>query len=1060
MNLTLEEIQLAYNKLKTYIYYDNTELFLREKLVEFETDTIKFDFILNRKVSNLYLEETENIFDIFKQEEKTINQNIDFKFNKLLKELNNFDENSDFFKQLFDSINVNFFPKKIHNPDKDENFITNKKQFGSYELERVTAFIDMPIEFHIISVLWINKFGYKFDAELLKECKGNRLLLNKEKSGVINNSSLFKPYFTQYQKWRDDSIIIAQNLLNDEKNALFINLDIKDYFHSCRIDLNKYFKIDSETPNSLNCILRKVHILYSNLIAKKHKYPNDFSDELDNRSLLPIGLLSSYVIANNYMNDFDKIITNKFKPAYYGRYVDDILIVLSEPNIDNYSNNTYEKYSFDFEAYKSNILKDKNISVEDFKLSKVDKYLLQTLYPLFKVFPGNDSKNIIKIDQYDNLVCQSQKTLMYYFDYEESDLVIDKLKQELDFKSSEFKDLPDDNDGLGDFDKNAYYLNYTDSDGKVRTLKDYKENRYGLTVYLTNKILGATKHKQSVSDEEIQKFLKLFNGQNIIEFYRLWEKIFTYLLVNNKPAEYVDFYFRCVEEIQKIRLQKDSFIGTEIKEIYVINTLIRFLDISHELVLSLHPKFLKQNKKVLKNFEYRSNKIQADYLNYFFNEITRPDSFWSTRYRKTNMMRHHYVSIPLLNYTKESYTSSINLLSLNFKVEEYTIDNELIINSPRPIKFWECTISQLFTDLKNQTENLESDRLNIADYYENQHFLDKSFNRFENANRKHMSSDTFEDSIDNYKDKFYKVIKQTEKNDTLLEIHTNSDERNLNPKIGVANTFVSEKNIIDGLRNRPNISNYRYQTLVKFLKETRRNNASIVAFPEFFIPIEIFSSLVRYSEKNQSLLISGLEHITVNNYSFNFIATVLPLEINGYKDATIVFRLKNHYAPIEEELIKGNHYLVPKPVQNRYHIFKWKNIYFSVFYCFELANIAHRSLLRSKIDLLFAIEYNQDTNYFSNLVESIIRDIHCYVVQVNSSHFGDTRISQPTKSYNIDIVKLKGGENNVTVLGSIDIDKLREFQRKKYSLTRTDKTFKPLPPDFEKNEVIKRINNK
>lgn len=1060
MNLTLDKIQLAYNKLKTYIYYDNTELFLREKLVEFETDTVKSDFNINWKISKLYSEDTENIFDIFIEEEKSINENLDIKFKKLLKELNNYDENGEFFKHLFDSINVNFFPKKIYTPDKDENFITNKKQFSFYELERVTAFIDMPIEFHIISVLWINEFGYEFDAELLKECKGNRLLLNKEKSGVIKNSSLFKPYFTQYQKWRDDSIIVAQNLLNDEKNALFINLDIKDYFHSCRIDLNKYFNIDFDTPNSLNCILRKIHTIYSDLIAKKHKYPNDFSEELNNKSLLPIGLLSSYVIANNYLNDFDKIITNKFKPAYYGRYVDDILIVLSEPNIDNYSNNTYEKYSFDFEEYKKNILKETESGLQDFHLTKVDKYLLQTLYPLFKVKPGADNKNIIKIDQYDNLVCQSQKTLMYYFDYEESDLVIDKLKQELDFKSSEFKDLPDDNDGLGDFDKNAYYLNYTDSDGKVRTLKDYKENRYGLTVYLTNKILGATKHKQSVSDEEIQKFLKLFNGQNIIEFYRLWEKIFTYLLVNNKPAEYVDFYFRCIEEIQKIRLNKNSFKGTKIKEIYIINTLFGFLDISHELVLSLHPNFLKQNKKVLKNFEYRSNKIQADYLNYFFNEITRPDSFWSTRYRKTNMMRHHYVSIPLLNYTKESYTSSINLLSLNFKVEEYTIDNNLIINSPRPIKFWECTISQLFTDLNCQSENLENERLNIVDYYENEHFLDKSFKRFKEANVKHMSSDTFNDSIDNYKDKFYKLIKQTEKNETILEIHTNSDNKNLYPKIGVANTFVSEKNIIDGLRNRPNISNHRYQTLVKFLKETRRNNADIIAFPEFFIPIEIFSSLVKYSEKNQSLLISGLEHITVNNISFNFVATVLPIEINGYKDATIVFRLKNHYAPIEEELIRGNHYLVPKPIQNRYHIFKWKNIYFSVFYCFELANITHRSLLRSKIDLLFAIEYNQDTNYFSNLVESIIRDIHCYVVQVNSSHFGDTRISQPSKSYNVDIVKLKGGENNVTVLGSIDINKLREFQRKKYSLTRTDKTFKPLPPDFDKSEVIKRINNK
>lgn len=1059
MNIEIEQIKLAYSKLKTYVYYDNTELFLREKLVEFETDTTKTGFSLNWQVSTLYSDNEKNIFDIFSQNEKNINDNLEFKFNKLLQEINNFNEKSEFFEHLFNSIKVVFFPKKLNRQDNDENFITNKKQSSNYELEKITAFIDMPIELHIISVLWINEHGFKFDAELLNECKGNRLLLNKDKTGVINNSSLFKPYFTQYQKWRDESIIAAQNLLNDEKNALFINLDIKDYFHSCRIDLDKYFNIENDTSHNINYILRKIHTTYSELIANKYMFPNDFSHELISKSILPIGLLTSYIIANHYLNDFDKIITNKFKPAYYGRYVDDILIVLSEPNIENYSKGIYEKYSFDFDEYKIKILEETS-NKSDFNLSKVDKYLLQTLHPLFKIIPGSDNKNVIKIDQYDNLICQSQKTLMYYFDYQESDLVIDKLKQELDFKSSEFKDLPDDNDGLGDFDKNAYYLNYTDSDGKVRTLKDYKENRYGLTVYLTNKILGATKHKQSVSDEEIHKFLKLFKGENIIEFYRLWEKIFTYLLVNNKPAEYVDFYFRCIEEIQKINLKSQIFKDTNIKNIYIINTLIGFLDISHELVMSLNPNFLKHNKKVLKNFEYRSNKLEADYVNFFFNEITRPDSFWSMRYRKTNMLRHHYVSIPLLNYTEESYTKSINLLSLNFNVEQYTIDDNLIVNSPRPIKFWECTISQLFTDLKTRSKDIKNEFINIADYYESKHFLDYAFERFKKANLKHKSLDTFEDNIDNYKDKFYKILKQNNSDDVLLEIHTNSDDKKLQPKIGVANTFISEKNIIEGLRNTPNISNSRYQNLVRFLKETRRNNADVVAFPEFFIPIEIFSSLVRYAEKNQTLIISGLEHITVNSLSFNFISTILPVEIDGYKDATIIFRLKNHYAPSEEELIKGNHFEIPKPLKNRYHILKWKNIYFSVFYCFELANITHRSLLRSKIDLLFAIEYNQDTNYFSNLVESIIRDIHCYVVQVNSSHFGDTRISQPSKSYNIDIVKLKGGENNVTVLGTIEIDKLREFQRKKYSLTRVDKIFKPLPPDFDKTEVIKRIKNK
>ncbi|WP_139418572.1 hypothetical protein [Chryseobacterium mulctrae] len=113
MNLNIDKIKLAYNKLKTYVYYDNTELFLREKLVEFETDTVKSNFNLNWEVSKLYTaDETKSIFDIFTHEDKSIEENLDIKFTKLLNELNNFNDKSDYFKHLFNSITVNYFPKK------------------------------------------------------------------------------------------------------------------------------------------------------------------------------------------------------------------------------------------------------------------------------------------------------------------------------------------------------------------------------------------------------------------------------------------------------------------------------------------------------------------------------------------------------------------------------------------------------------------------------------------------------------------------------------------------------------------------------------------------------------------------------------------------------------------------------------------------------------------------------------------------------------------------------------------------------------------------------------
>ena len=89
-------------------------------------------------------------------------------------------------------------------------------------------------------------------------------------------------------------------------------------------------------------------------------------------------------------------------------------------------------------------------------------------------------------------------------------------------------------------------------------------------------------------------------------------------------------------------------------------------------------------------------------------------------------------------------------------------------------------------------------------------------------------------------------------------------------------------------------------------------------------------------------------------------------------------------------------------------------------------------------------------------MESVSRDIHCYFIQSNSSDFGDSRITRPSKSYNMDIVRLKGGINDRIVVGEIDIQKLREFQYKEFELQKDDGSFKPTPPNFDKN-VIEKI---
>ena len=82
--------------------------------------------------------------------------------------------------------------------------------------------------------------------------------------------------------------------------------------------------------------------------------------------------------------------------------------------------------------------------------------------------------------------------------------------------------------------------------------------------------------------------------------------------------------------------------------------------------------------------------------------------------------------------------------------------------------------------------------------------------------------------------------------------------------------------------------------------------------------------------------------------------------------------------------------------------------------------------------------------------------MHCYIAQVNSSDFGDSRIVQPTKTESKDILKLKGGENIYLVVNSIDIKKLRDFQKDGHVLQLNNKDFKIIPPNYKISEL--RIN--
>jgi hypothetical protein len=666
--ISFDEIKSAYIKLKSHIYYDTSELFQRKKLAIFESGLLDDDL------------------DTFSGESRygerfLVTKKIDEKLEQILEEINGYSNNNNSpIDVLIRQTNLIYLPKK-YKKETIPNFISNKRTSDTYEVDRVTLFADIPIEIHLICVLWLMKYGHKLDAQLGDNCLGNRLILTKEKDALVKGSGLFKPYYKQYQNWRDQSIEIAKDKLEKGKNLAFINLDIKDYFYSIRLDFTEIEKIIFERQKNINSdpihtIFKNFHFLYTDLI-KKQKYPNSLINSINKNEIIPpIGIVSSYVLANHYLLNFDKRIKSLVPNVYYSRYVDDILMVIEEPDFDFHENENCSDIKFDFEEYcadeknKGNVIKFAKSNLEyKKKVPKLEKFVLETLYPIVKLVDTPtglkeeiDGERIFKVNCYKNLYFQSEKTLIYYFDSLESVSVIDRLKQELKERSSEFRDSTEDFEkGKGSLDNQAYHLIYDNNDSKIRTLKDYKENRYGLSVFFTKRIISIINSSEVETDKESRKILSIFKGLNNLEYYRLWEKIFTYFLVTNNANNFVEFYKYTYTELHKINIGK-VISKSSIDEKNITDSLIKYLDISLEMALALNPNFIKEGSEAYKTLKifHNSNAGNTDFYNNI--QVPEPYSFYLSRFRISNLIRHQYVVHSLLNYTGFSGFSKDSLI--------------------------------------------------------------------------------------------------------------------------------------------------------------------------------------------------------------------------------------------------------------------------------------------------------------------------------------------------------------------------------------------------------------
>ncbi|EOW9028775.1 RNA-directed DNA polymerase [Cronobacter malonaticus] len=646
-----------------------------------------------------------------------------------------------------------------------------------------------------------------------------------------------------------------------------------------------------------------------------------------------------------------------------------------------------------------------NIDV-DSKGDEVINFINKTLGDFIERTSQED-KDFSLTKKYHGLPIQQDKLIFHYFNKEHSLAGLQIFKQEIENRSSAFRFLPDEHIS-NDLDKFAYDILFDGSVNKFRSIAGLAENETELSKYISSHILAHRLCNLPSSENTLKQITMFFKGENCLRFSRLWEKVLAYTLITNKYGFSVSFYKQINETINKMKW-KDSENPITLK---LINCMHEYINIS----LCLNVALLDLN--VLLGDKTSDNKA-LESIKYLLSQNSKMSDL-VRRFRDSNMIRHNLVSWPLANYT--SYNGDLTEEELYTKINDFQLEDKKINRTPRYIHADE---RQLF-DLIDALHRKKLNKFNIS----NEH------------HSKHCS---------------VKKIKGNKALEIRVDISRKYKEQEV--KIALANMRVERHSIESACRKdqSPNLSYERQRNLYRILNSATEENVHILLLPELSIPVSWLPFMAAHSRSKQIALIFGLEHWVINDYANNILVEMLPYTTSyKHKSSLLSFRIKNHYAPGEIEMLSSLRLKAgePKAHKQRYHLVKWRGLSFSTYNCFELANIEHRALFRSQLDILFACVWNKDINYYQHITESAARDLHCYVAQSNTSHYGGSCVLQPTRSAISNKIYVKGGENNCILTTRLNIAALREAQFRSFRLP--SDSIKHNPPGFDFNALLER----
>ena len=913
-----------------------------------------------------------------------------------------------------------------------ENFSLAKTQEISFRLVSVPT----P-EFHILSSLWLSKVGYLFDQKLPRQSYGNRLRRSLPRN--LSVSGHFKYYVPNFKKWRMNAIdSVVKCLTKMRRDAVVVTADAKSFFHALSPD----FLIDDEYLQRVGVSLTNEQCRLTKILIKAI---NTWSLNTPLKIGLPVGLPASSVIANAAFLEMDLKFTQKGNGILsYGRYVDDILVVLEDTRRLRRKSAVWNKLM--------------EISGGLLALDNSQRTVKCVIY----------QPDYIKSLTQSQIVFEGEKCKVFSLTRKTGEQFVDILKKQITEVSSEFRLLPQNvGDGIAlqakmqslvtgsgesadNFRKiDNLRLRKSDFSGLLSEMEFYaqalqimewaKPRREFFT--LCNKYVMALPVFFDFADK-LPRIISLATMcGNFLQISKIVESLqkvslkiskFSNCTISHSEGYRDASVWKCVNKDVSLKRKqlKDYWIKPLFEEIYT--TIVASFAVLDDKANEIYKKSYENrrgaiSKRLSKKLPQISDIVKQvrlclshdlahiRYIDHLYQKHVRPNSVHSQMGAHDILGRFGYdFEVLDAEYFDNELVKSALLLS---KLGERGIQGDkwvpfALLFPTRPIKsddlFW----------LKSPDNAIANGNILVSPYR-------------------------------GYCPDLPRYNKEPDKTTPSLKLE---NATLTNPKVALVSLRTEEHEALTSFRC---LSKYRplkrLNSIIKIVNSilSEKESVKYILFHELSIPHKWFLPIAKRCAASGVSVIAGVDYIKDSSGECNNQVWMSLTMRKGFPSVYFHVEDKAMLAYDELKQLKKLKITHSRAHKREHGIIEHGNFAFSTLICSEITDIGNRNRLRGLIDALFILAWNQDHSSFSPIIESAALDLHAYIVQCNNNKYGDSRVRIPGKEpWNRDIVRIRGGEDPYYVTATLNVDKLRAFQTA-FTEPNEDDTFKPLPQGYK-----------